>query len=153
MIEVNKKEKTYAYTDGNNCLPESNKYNLTDNKWLCGEHNYLITLRENIIVFQGKYRKRLKDRRERNTFNAFHYLSTAVLHYADPSTMYKHINKSTSKVKFGADELAAICIELEDVTAIEDYLLEVKEEIRLKKELRKIELQRQLSLFNEEGTE
>jgi hypothetical protein len=107
---------------------------------------YLLTLREAIDEFQGRKRLELEDRDARNSFNAARYLS-AKLGYCDETTVWKFINQSTSKVKFGVGELAAMCIEIGSAAAIEDLLSEVKEEINKKKALKKEKLQNQLSLL------
>jgi len=111
------------------------------------QHLYLKTLKEALTAYQGKRRAASKDRNERNTFNAIRWFSTEFFEYGDDCTVQKFINRSTSRVKFGVDELVAMCVEMEDISTIEDLLIEVKEEIELKREKRKEQLQLELRLL------
>jgi argininosuccinate lyase len=107
---------------------------------------FLLTLRESIDKFQGKKRFQIENREERNSFNAARYLSRK-LGYADETTFWKFINNSTSKIKFGVKDLCEACIEMEDCSAIEDLLIEVKEEIEKKKLKKKEQNEDILQLF------
>ena len=111
------------------------------------QHLYLKTLKEALLKYQSRRRMAAKDRTERNTFNAIRWFSSEFFEYGDDCTVGKFINRSTSRVKFGVDELVAMCVEMEDVTTIEDMLAETKEEIELQKEKRKEQLQLQLQLL------
>lgn len=108
---------------------------------------FLLTLRESIDKFQGRKRFQIENREERNSFNAARYLSKT-LGYSDETTVWKFISQSTSKVKFGVNDLTKLCIEMEDASCIEDLLHEVQEEIEKKKLRKKEQLQDELYLFN-----
>jgi Tfp pilus assembly protein FimV len=107
---------------------------------------YLLTLKESLDKYQGEKRLSIENREERNSFNAARHLSKK-LGYQDETTIWKFIVQSTSKIKFGVLDLANLCIEMEDTSAIEDLLSEVKEEIERKKLRRKEKLQDELKLF------
>ena len=91
------------------------------NNWTM-QHLYLKTLKEALTKYQGKRRASAKDRTERNTFNAVRWFSTQFFEYSDDCTVQKFINRSTSRVKFGVDELVLMCVEMEDISTIEDML-------------------------------
>lgn len=112
------------------------------------KNNFLLTLRETIDEYQGKKRLEIEDWDERNSFNAARYLSHKI-GYSDQTTVWKFINKSTSKIKFGVDDLVNICIEIENASALEDLLQEVKEEIKKKRERRRNLLQQELKFFED----
>ena len=107
---------------------------------------WLITLKESIEEYQGKKKAQFDNREERNAFKATRHLAK-LLGYNDETVVYKFINKSTSKVKFGVEELTRICIEIENPAAIEDMLEEVKEAIQKKMDKRKEVLSNQLKLM------
>jgi hypothetical protein len=108
---------------------------------------FLLTLKDSIIKFQGRRRMQIEDRKERNTFNAFHYLSNK-LGYKDPTAVYKFLNQSTSRVKLGVDDLAQLCIETLDAAPVEDLLSELKEKISERKLQIKNHYQEQLKFFD-----
>lgn len=107
---------------------------------------YLLTLADTIIKFQGRMRLRMKNRQERNAFNAYHYFAE-LLGYKDLKTIYKMVNQSTSRVKIGMDDIEQICIEAMDSSPIEDFLIEVNEKIELKKEQIRKKYQEELELL------
>lgn len=112
------------------------------------KNNFLFTLKEAIDEFQGKKRLEIEDWDERNSFNAARHLSRKI-GYADQTTVWKFINKSTSKIKFGVDDLVNICIEIENIDALEVLLGEVKEQIKKKRERRRNLLQEELKFFED----
>ena len=109
---------------------------------------FLLTLKESLDKYQGRMRMRIENREDRNSFNAARYLSKT-LGYADETTVWKFLNQSTSKVKFGVEDLATMCIEMEDPSGIEDLLIEVKEEIGKKRDKRKEQLKEELEAFEQ----
>lgn len=109
---------------------------------------YLLTLKDAIILYQGRKRLNIEDRNERLSFNAFRHLSDR-LGYKDSSTVYKLINQSTSKVKMGVEDLAHLCIEMMDISPLEDLINEVKEKISDKKESIKNHYQEQLNFLEQ----
>jgi len=104
---------------------------------------YLLTLKECILDYENRRKAKIENRIERLKFKATRFLSSEILGYKDDTTVHKFINKSTSRVKLGADQLADICIEMEDIRPVEDYLFEIKESIKRKQE-------RRMSMFQEE---
>ncbi len=107
---------------------------------------FLVTLKESIENCQSKRRRQIPDRILRNKYNLMRWLSTEILDYSDPTTVNHFLNQSTSKIKFGLEDFAKICIEIEDVSAVEDFTQELRDEIQTKRERRKEKLQLELKL-------
>lgn len=106
---------------------------------------YKLTLKDKVYDYQTTKREAIENRLERMAFNANVYLSTILLGYKDQTTMNKFYEPSSSTVKFGMDDFAQVCIEIESEEVVDDFCEELKELIREKKKLRKEKLSAQLN--------